>query len=505
MAEITFTGFASNDPVPGEYAEVVLGAGPVSAGSSIYGALILAGMLSTGSATADTVLYGPDTASSMSSEADAIALFGAGSEMHRMVRHFLAVNQTTPLSCLAVSEGGGATAATGTITIATTATGAATLRIWLGTEYVDTGISTGDTVTTIAAAAVININSRTYWPVVASAVAGVITLTSKQKGLRANFIRYFAQIKPGAIGTTVTPIASTLTSGGTVSDSSTTALGTIVAKRFYYLISAAEDAAQLGALVSQVNTQALPVTGIRQRVFAGSVDTISNAITITTGLNAARAEVTWLAQSDVPPCSLAANAAAVYSLEEASTPPRLNFSSYGDDAQTSSNWKIPAPLSGAAPTRPQILAALNAGLTPIGVLSGGRTHLVKRITTRFLNGSVTDYRVRDAHKITICDFYADDMLAKAAATMRGKTIAADPLKNEPVPGPNVLTPRVVKASINRLTRDYGENDLLQNVAIIINTTIVQRSVANKNRMTALVPLQPIDICDQVAFSVQQVA
>lgn len=503
MTSISLVGLSASDPVPGEYVEVNFAQGEASAGTGTYAALLIGGMLSTGTATPDTVIYGPDTTVSMATEAEAISLFGAGSELHRQWRRFVAVNQTTPLYALAVSEGTTPGAATGTITFATTATSAGTARIYVGDEFVDIGISTGDSPTVSAAAAVKAINGKTHWPVTAGNSSGVVTITSKQKGLRANFIRYFAQIKPSGIGTTVTPTASTLTSGGTVSDDLTTALTTIVARRFYYLVPAAEDATQLGALLSQVATQALAVTGIRQRVVAGSVDTLANGITLTTAMNGTRAEVSWLAQSDVPPCELAANAAAVYTLEEAPLVPRLNFSGYGDDAASSANWKIKAPLSGAAPTRSQILAALNAGLTPIGVRNG-RTYLVKRITTRFLSGSTVDYRARDAHKVTVCDRYADDLLVKAASQLRGKSIGDDPKKNESLPG-TVITPRVVKAMINRLTRDYGEDGLVQRVAEIILGTIVQRETSPATRMSAQIPLQPIDILDQVAMQVNQVA
>jgi phage tail sheath gpL-like len=505
MNSISLVGLSSGDVIPGEYAEINFAQGEASGGAGIYSALLIGGKLASGSATADTVVYGPDTTVSLSSESDAIALFGAGSELHRAWRRFVAINATTPLYALAVSEGTTPGAATGTITLTTTATGAGTLRIYCADESVDVGIAVGDTPTVTAASAVIACNARTHWPVVASAVAGVITLTSKQKGLRANLIRYFAQIKPGTAGMTVTPTASTLTSGGTVSDSNVTAMATIVARRFYYLVSCAEDATQLGALVSQVGTQALAVTGIRQRIVAGSVDTVSNAIAITTAINSARAEVVWLAGSDVPPCELAAHNAAVYALEEAPLVPRLNFSSYGDDAKTQPNWKVRAPLSGALPTRGQILAALNAGLTPIGVRTSGATYLVKRITARFMSGATVDYRIRDAHKVTVCDRYTDDLIAKAASVLRGKALADDPQKNEPTPGPSVVTPRVVKALINRLTRDYGENDLLQRVAQILLGTIVLRETTPTTRISAQIPLQPIDILDQVAMQVNQVA
>ncbi|MDI3282115.1 hypothetical protein [Polyangium sp. 15x6] len=503
MADIVLTGLAANDPVPGEYVEVAFAQGEASLGTGQYYALLIGNLLSTGAGSTNT-LYGPDTAVSMTSEQDAITLFGAGSELHRQVRRFLQVNTTTPLYVIAVAEGDSATAATGTITVTGPATSAGTLRIFIADEFVDVGFVTGDSATTIATSAVTQINAKTHWPVTASNLAGVITLTSKQKGLRANFVRYFAKVIPfSGSGVGVTPTTSTLVTGGTVSDDISTVLTTIVARRFYYIAPAASDSTQLSALLTQINTQALPVNGIRQRMVAASVDTLANTITIVDALNGARAEMVWLQNSDMPPCELSAHNAAVYALEEAPFPPRLNFDFYGD--ADSDQWRIKAPLSGTAPTRSQVYAALNAGVTPIGVRTSGKTYLVKRVTTRYKNGSIVDYRIRDSHKVTICDRFADDLIAKAATQLRGKIIGDDPKKNEPTPGPNVATPRIVKALVDRLSDDYGEDDLLQNVSTIKSQTLVLRDSANKTRMSAKIPLQPVDILDQVAFRVDQVA
>jgi phage tail sheath gpL-like len=156
------------------------------------------------------------------------------------------------------------------------------------------------------------------------------------------------------------------------------------------------------------------------------------------------------------------------------------------------------------PTRSQIFAALNAGVTPIGV-RGARTYLVKRVTTRYKSGALLDYRIRDPHKRLICDRYADALISKAALQMRGKEIGDDPKGNEPAGGPRVVTPRVVKAMIDALTSLFGGNDLLQNVPEIKAQTSVLRDTSNRTRMGARVPLQPIDILDQMAFRVDQIA
>lgn len=504
MAEITLVGLSASDPVPGNYVEINFAQGDVSLGTATRVALLLGNKTSAGSATADTVIYGPDTPVTLGSEADAISLFGTGSELHRMWRRFVSVNQTTPLYAIAVAEGGSATQSTGTITVATNATSAATLRIYVGDEYVEVGFITGDTPTVIATAAVAAISAQTHWPVTATNVAGVITITSKNASLRSNQIRYFAKITPGGVGTTVTPTASTAMASGTVNDSLTNALATILARKFYYIIAAQNDSTNLGALISQVNTQALATTGIRQRVFAGFNGSIANCITLSTALNAFRHELIWLNEADYVTGELAANNAAVYSLHESSIVPLLNFNSYGGTPLTAGNWKIKAPLSGAAPTRAQIFSALNSGITPIGVYTSGGTYLVRRITTRFLTSNQPDYRTRDAGKVTVCDFYGDDLQAKVDLQLSHKLIADDPKKNEPEPAPNVVTPRVLKALINRLTRDYGENALVARVGEIIAGTVVQRSVV-PTRMNAQIPLQPIDILNQTAMQVNQVA
>jgi len=203
-----------------------------------------------------------------------------------------------------------------------------------------------------------------------------------------------------------------------------------------------------------------------------------------------------------PALGVAAAAAAAYSLGEVPTPPRLNYNNYGE--ASGEVWGVPSPLTGVAPSRSQLFAALNAGVTPIGVRASGSTFVVKRVTTRYKNGAIVDYRIRDGHKVTVCDRYGDDLIAKAASQFRGKQIGDDPINDSPLQ-PNVVTPKPVKASVDALTQRYSDNGLLQNAAQIQAETVVQRDGSNRTRMTARIPLQPIDLLDQMAFRVDQIA
>jgi len=412
---------------------------------------------------------------------------------------------TVPIYLIAVTESAG-TAASGTVVYATTATANGVTRVWVGDEYVDVAITSGDTAIVIAGNVAAAINAKTKWAVTAAnGGTATCTITARQKGPRGNFIRYQASITAG-IGTTATAATDTQLTSGATADSNTAALSTILPQRYYYIASSAEDASQFGAVNTQVLSQALPTSGIRQRCFAGSTDTLGNVTTIATGLNSARAEIMWFPKGDVTPSELAATAAALYAVQEASGRPRNNFSGFPVTSTDQGFWTIIKQRDATGfPTRANIVSALNNGITPIGTLSNGRTYLVKRITTRSLNGSNPDYRVRDAHKVTVCDFFADDLHSKVSNQFGGKDLSDDPPKGARPAAPQVCTPSQVRACILKLVDDYGDNGLLQRLDVIKTGVIVQRETGNPNRLSARIPLQVIDIADTFANAVDQVA
>ncbi len=504
---IYITGLATNDPVPGVYPEINFAQGAAAGNNTAYEVCLIGNKTTAGSATAGTVIYGPDTVVPLQTEADAITLFGAGSELHIMFRAFTAVNKSSTLRAIVVAESAG-TAASGTVVVATTATASGNVRVWVGKEFVDAPIATGDTATVIGDAIAAAINAQSHWPVTAANVTGTVTLTAKTKGPRGNQIRIMAAIQSsGTIATTVTPTADTALTSGATADTNATALATLSTHRHYYLVSAAGDATQLGALMTQVNSQALPITNQRQRVVAGAVGTLGATTTIATGINSPRCEIVWSEKSPMLECELAANAAAIYSLGELNTDnPRTNFIGYGNTAKSAETWRVPASRDGSAhPSRTSIKSALNNGISPIGVNSNGTTYLVDRITTRSLSASIQDYRIRDAHKVTICDYFADELCTKLALNHSEKRIGNDPAEGQPFPGAQVLTPKVCRADINGLIDKFASNDLLQDAQLVKDETVVQREVSPTTRMGIRIPLRPIDNVKQFAVAIDQVA
>lgn len=502
---ISLTGWPTNDPIPDTLVEVNFAQGLASSGQNPRTIILIGNKTSSGQATADTVIYGPDTLTPLQDQAGADLLFGSRSPLAGAYRSALAVDQNISVYALAVSESSGAQA-TGTITFTGNATADGTARIYVGSEFVDISIAKNDTPTTTAANVVTMVMSQQHWPVTATSALGVVTLTYSTKGLYGNWLRYNARILNNTIGMTVSPTAPTFMTGGTTADSYTNALATLSTKFFNYLVVETTDSTNLQAIANQVVTQALPVNGRLQRVVCGSVDSLSNAITISTALNQARVEMVWLADSDVTPFNLAANNTALYVSGESAREVRLSFSNFGKSETTRALWKIQAPRNGAGPTRIQEKTALNNGLTTIGVEASGTTYLVKRITTKCLNGALPDYRIRDAHKVTVCDLFAEELKTKIASQFEGGVIGNDPKdQGQPLPGSKVLTPKRLINAIAKLVDEFGKREMLQNIDEIKSSVEAIRETVPATRMTARVQLQVIDLADQIGVVVNQVA
>jgi phage tail sheath gpL-like len=524
-ASIVLTGLSANYPIPGVYEEINFAQGPVSGAPGPRLALVLGNKTTAGSATnpsgnVDALVFGPDTQTPVQTEADFIQYFGAGSQLHRFFLRFTAVNRVTPLYVVCVTESVGAAAAS-TVVVTTTAANNGNARVWILDQFVDTPITNGDSAIVIAGNIASNINTQTRWPVTAAnSGTSTVTITAKNKGPEGNWLNVQAQITSGgsSILTTITPTAITKFTSGTTADVNTNALATINPARYYYIGSCDSDATNLGRLVTQVNNQALPTTGIRQRAFGGSVDTLANTITTATGLNAARAELIWGQATDLTPLELTANNMAIYSLYENSGgrpgPSLNNYDSFPISSTQATSWQIKGTRAGpsAGPTNTNLASALNNGITPIALTASGAAYLVSRITTRSLNGAVQDYRTRDAQKVSVPDYFADDLQAVLQLQFGGKDLLPDPVQGQlPVGGgPNAIpnqatTPSRVGDAAKNLVDVYGNAGQLQNPATIKANMIVQRETNPTTRVSMKIGLQVVDVLHQIAVSIDQVA
>jgi phage tail sheath gpL-like len=212
--------------------------------------LIIGTMLPNGTAIPDVPIPVP-------SQADARVLFGYGSMLDAMVQFFTQNNFAQELWVLPIAEATAGVVATGAITVTTPATSAGTLPVYIGGRRVQVFVAAGETVdvtgTNIAAA----INADPSMPVVAAAAAGVVTLTSKWKGVEANEIDVrlayggllAAEQVPFGLGITV-PTGNKLSSGtGTVDI--TKALANLGDEIYEYVATGYTDSTTLALLETE--------------------------------------------------------------------------------------------------------------------------------------------------------------------------------------------------------------------------------------------------------------
>ena len=505
---INLPGIGANFPNPGTFVWRNFAAGPASGSGAQRKAILIGNLLSSGVTGAASVIYGPDTAVPASTEQDWINLFGYGSELHRGFKRFTKANKTTPLYAIGVAQSGG-TAASTTVTVATVPSANGVARVYINDEFVEYSFSSGDTLLSIVNGIRDAINARQDWGVTATAAVATVTITAKQAGPRGNWLQVQASIRAssgGAMNTTITQTTKAFFTSGATADSNTAALAVLATQNFYYQISAAEDATQFGALVTQVEANALPTIGICDRAFCGGIDSQSNTNTIATGLNAERAGLIWGgADCDIPPFELACAVMGAVSYLEASTPPRHNFSLFPFTPTDAALWTVPAARSRKQLMAAQITSAITNGVSAVNATPNGQAQLVKLCTTRSLTNSISDSRIRDHHRVTEIDYFGDDLAAKLTLQFGGKDIVDDPAQGAPPPPPTATTPNRILDATLVLVDDYVTRGSFKNGDQIKAGTVAQHETNPTNRASVRVPAQVIDILEQIACEVDQVA
>ncbi len=115
-------------------------------------------------------------------------LCGYGSILHNMMAAYLANDTAGEIYILPIADGDDLVAASGTIAITTPPTAAGTVALYIGGTRIQISVTSTDTVSVIASDLATAINAATALPLTASASAGVITLTAKNKGALGNDI-----------------------------------------------------------------------------------------------------------------------------------------------------------------------------------------------------------------------------------------------------------------------------------------------------------------------------
>jgi phage tail sheath gpL-like len=439
------TGLDPNDPIPAQSIEIRTAQGAGSGAVGQRKVVFLAQKTSAGSEPVNEIN------SFIADEGDAVERFGSKSELLSQYRKYALIDPTAECYGIAIDAGAG-TPSTVTFTFATAATAATTLVVeWAG-ESVEVPVASGDSVTTIATNAAATINDQFEWPWSAGNAAGVLTATVVSPlGPRGDYtldgIRMYFRKN---VTTTVTKGTNTT---GATDDDHTTALGLLATRNIYYQISSKTLAGAgtasdngIGEHATALTALALPAVGIRQELYFGFVGQASLVTTIAASLNNQRVKMIWAQGTSWTPAMVAAHYAAA-SRSKRLTVKAGRLTDYGLSAHgVTEIFTVPKPwLVADLPATSEVRSALNNGASVVNWTTTGQGFVVRDITTRSLNGTANDYRVRSGHIVPALDFAAEfigDLIATTAQEFR----AADGAEGA-LPIENTTTPLQVRGTI----------------------------------------------------------
>lgn len=475
MALQPILGYPSDYRAPFTAVQIDFAQGPSTSNGPGRTVLYCASKTSAGSWTAGTVYR-------VSREQDVIDGAGPGSYLHRLLRMHLLVDKNATLYALpyAASSGSGVATATGTITISLssgsnpTATG--NILTTVCGEDITTSFTTTDTATTMAANLVAQINAKTFLPLTANNVAGVITLTAKHAGASSGdgttgVLRFRSTPEPGknvAVATsgaalglgTGTPGAD----GATTEDANmTSALGGITASRYYYMGFSRWSSAAATIIRNHVVNKSTPNPGLRCRAFMGYTGAETSLVTIANGNNYERLHFVNQENSEHDPSELCANTLALHRKFESIR------GGFVPDLYRGPDWLIkPVYADSDVPTQAEVNTAVTNGICIVSSDPTG-SFLVMSVTSRSKDssGTLNDFRATETHRVSFMDDFADTWLARHQITYSGFKLKPDQLLpngtvnvNQNVP-PKTVTPSRYVPFLAKIIDEFEDAGVIQ--------------------------------------------
>jgi phage tail sheath gpL-like len=482
---ISFNRVPANLRVPGVYSEIDNSKAIRGAQLLEYRRLIIGTMLPAGSAT-------PEVAVQCLSEAQAIGLFGAGSVAAGMVAAAVAQDSFTDLYVLPLADPGAGAAATATITVTGTATAAGTLSLYVAGRRVQVGVAAADTPTVIAASIVTALTAETSLPVTAAAVAGVVTLTARNKGETGNSLdvraNYYGETLPAG-----TAYAFTAFTGGTGNPDIADALAALGDSWFQAWATAYTDTANLVLIETDQYDRWGPLRAVEGHAFGALKGTVGSLGTIGNGRNSEHLTLVQAIAEPTPAYEKAAETMAMWA-----------FAVSNDPARPVQNlpylWSLPAEES-ARLTLQERNILLFDGIATTKVTTSGVMQAERLITTYQLNEAAgADVSYLDSETLATLLFLRHDWEDTLRRKYPRSKLAGD--GNRFGPGQDIVTPKSMKAEMVAKAMEWEEIGLVENVDSFKELSISERNLADMNRLDNLLAPDLVNQLRIVANKIQ---
>lgn len=493
---ISFNDVPSAVRVPFLYAE--FDSSKAFQGPSIlaYKALMIAPMLSTGTATADTPVR-------VTSAAQAKTLFGAGSIGALMAAMWFANNKTTELWMLPVADNGAGVKASSLVVFTGPATADGTISFYAGGKLVETAVSSGDTAIEVAAAFEAAINADTDLPVTAvqsdSPNDHKVTLTFNHKGLIGNEldlrVNYQAEeALPAGIGITIPAMAS-----GTTAPSLDAAIAALGDEWYHVWVHPFTDSTSLGDIETELADRFGPLRQIDGMALSCSNKSHSDLSTLGNSRNSPHSSILAANQSPTALYEIAAAFGAVVAYYAQIDPAR--------PLQT-------LPLTGVKPpavadrfTHSERNTLLYDGISTMKPDSGGVMRIERAITTYKTNAAGAD----DVAYLDVETLFTLMYIRYDFRTFWLNKYPRHKLANDGVrfaDGQKVMTPKIAKAECVMKFRQWERLGLVEGVDQFKNDLIVERNEGDPNRLDMMLPPDLVNqlrvVGVQIGFLLQSV-
>lgn len=417
-----------------------------------------------------------DVPKQVSSTKEAIALWGKGSHVAIMVEAALRVSPRLEVYGMSYAEGGAAVAASGTVTLATTATGAGTLAVHVAGRLFRVGVQSGDTPTVVGDALAAAINAHANLPATAANAAGVVTITARNAGTSGNSIRIRSEISSG-IAMTSTDSGAALASGATEGNPATSALPAIENQRFHMIAFHSADSTNANAVATHQEARSVATEQKWGHAVCAITGTSSAADTLAGAIDSYRMNVVWHKSSDQPEFELAA----AYAGERARVVDRNRTLNYHKLPGISAQYD-----ESAWPKSLEIENRLAAGVVPIRPMRGGEIEIVRNVNSK----QSPDAGLRDSEPFEISDFIDEDLIETVKARYPDSALKV----SSPANTPRVVTPERILLVLHERMRLWDlELDYTQGSEkdIADGATVAEANATDPNRMDVGYPFRPV--------------
>lgn len=471
---------------PGVYGEIDNSKAVGGPQAVTYRRLLIGQKLAAGSAAAEQLVR-------VTSEAQADALFGAGSMLAGMVRAVLAQDTFTELQVMPVADNAEGVAATGTLAFGAVATEAGTLHLMIAGRRVDVGLPSGSTPASVATAVAAAINAAVDMPVTAIATTGTVTVTARHKGeagntldLRVNY--YDGQALPTGLTLTITAL-----SGGTGNPDITDALAALGDEWFQVLGMPYTDAASLAALETELASRFGWGREIEMHAFAAARGTQGTLGTLGDSRNSPHLTIVMANSEPMPAYEKAAETMAIAAYYAAIDPARpIQNLGYA--------WCLP-PAAADRFTNEERNLLLFDGIATTKVDAGGVMQVERLITTYKTNsagGSDTSYL--DSETLFTLMFIRHDWRDYILRKYPRHKLANDGTRYGS--GQAVVTPVVMKAEALARFRAWEDLGLVENIDDFKANLVAERNASDPNRLDLLLPPDLVNQLRIIANKIQ---